>query len=49
MMLYVAGEMVDAVARWQPLSPFHQALAGGTLNAAGNGSIDPVWQDHRSR
>jgi hypothetical protein len=25
MMLYVAGEMVDAVARRQPLSPFHQA------------------------
>jgi ABC-2 type transport system permease protein len=32
-LLYVAGELVDAVAPWQPLSPFHQALTGGPLGA----------------
>jgi ABC-2 type transport system permease protein len=32
-MLYVAGELVDAVQPWQPLSPFHQALAGGPLGS----------------
>jgi ABC-2 type transport system permease protein len=31
--LYVAGELVDAVQPWQPLSPFHQALAGGPLGS----------------
>jgi ABC-2 type transport system permease protein len=30
-LLYAAGALVDAVAPWQPLSPFHQALAGGPL------------------
>jgi ABC-2 type transport system permease protein len=32
-LLYVAGELVDAVGRWQLLSPFHQALDGGPLGA----------------
>jgi ABC-2 type transport system permease protein len=31
--LYVAGELVDAVQPWQPLSPFQQALAGGPLGS----------------
>lgn len=31
--LYVAGELVDAVKPWQPLSPFQQALADGPLGA----------------
>jgi ABC-2 type transport system permease protein len=31
--LYVAGELVDAVGPWQGLSPFHQALDGGPLGA----------------
>jgi len=31
--LYVAGQLVDAVQAWQPLSPFHQALTGGPLGA----------------
>lgn len=30
-LLYAAGALVDAVASWQPLSPFHQALASGPL------------------
>jgi ABC-2 type transport system permease protein len=32
-LLYVAGELVDAVQPWQPLSPFHQALTGGPLGS----------------
>lgn len=32
-LLYVAGELVEAVQPWQPISPFHQALAGGPLGA----------------
>jgi ABC-2 type transport system permease protein len=31
--LYVAGELVDSIAPWEPLSPFHQALVGGPLGA----------------
>ncbi|HEX7745568.1 MAG TPA: ABC transporter permease subunit [Micromonosporaceae bacterium] len=31
--LYVAGQLVDAVKPWQPLSPFQQALDGGPLGA----------------
>lgn len=31
--LYVAGELVTELEAWQPLSPFHQALAGGPLGA----------------
>ena len=31
--LYVAGELVDSLQRWQPFSPFHQALTGGPLGA----------------
>jgi ABC-2 type transport system permease protein len=31
--LYIAGELVTAIEPWQPLSPFHQALAGGPLGA----------------
>jgi ABC-2 type transport system permease protein len=31
--LYVAGQLVDAVRAWQALSPFHQALDGGPLGA----------------
>jgi ABC-2 type transport system permease protein len=31
--LYVAGELVDSIEPWQPLSPFDQALAGGPLGA----------------
>lgn len=31
--LYVAGELDQAVEPWQPLSPFHQALTGGPLGA----------------
>jgi ABC-2 type transport system permease protein len=32
-LLHVAGELVDAVAPWQPLSPFTQALSGGPIGA----------------
>lgn len=32
-LLYVAGQLVDAVEPWQPLSPFHQAIEGGPLGA----------------
>lgn len=32
-LLYVFGQLVDAVQPWQPLSPFHQALDGGPLGA----------------
>lgn len=32
-LLYVAGRLVEAVEPWLPLSPFHQALAGGPLGA----------------
>jgi ABC-2 type transport system permease protein len=31
--LYVAGQLVDSISPWQPLSPFHQALEGGPLGA----------------
>jgi ABC-2 type transport system permease protein len=31
--LFVAGELIDAVQPWQPLSPFYQALDGGPLGA----------------
>ncbi|HEX6871516.1 MAG TPA: ABC transporter permease subunit [Micromonosporaceae bacterium] len=31
--LYVAGQLVEAVRPWQPLSPFDQALHGGPLGA----------------
>ncbi|GIJ48076.1 ABC transporter permease [Virgisporangium aliadipatigenens] len=31
--LFVAGQLVDAVKGWQPLSPFHQALEGGPIGA----------------
>jgi ABC-2 type transport system permease protein len=31
--LYVAGQLVDQIAPWQRLSPFHQALSGGPLGA----------------
>jgi ABC-2 type transport system permease protein len=31
--LYVAGQLVEAIKPWEPLSPFHQALAGGPLGA----------------
>lgn len=31
--LYVAGQLVDSVKPWQPLSPFHQALDGGPIGA----------------
>lgn len=31
--LYVAGQLVDAVRPWQPLSPFHQALRDGPIGA----------------
>jgi ABC-2 type transport system permease protein len=31
--LYLAGELVESVQPWQPLSPFHQALDGGPLGA----------------
>ncbi|GIH95776.1 ABC transporter permease subunit [Planobispora siamensis] len=31
--LYVAGEFVDALEPWRPISPFHQALEGGPLGA----------------
>jgi len=31
--LYVAGELTDAVRPWQSLSPFHQAVSGGPLGA----------------
>jgi ABC-2 type transport system permease protein len=30
-LLYAAGALVDAIEPWQPLSPFHQALASGPL------------------
>ena len=29
--LYALGQMVDAIEPWQPLSPFHQAVAEGPL------------------
>jgi len=32
-LLYVAGQLVDGVRSWQPLSPFQQALAGGPLGS----------------
>lgn len=32
-LLYAAGQMLDSVRSWQPLSPFHQALTGGPLGA----------------
>jgi ABC-type Fe3+/spermidine/putrescine transport system ATPase subunit len=32
-LLYVAGELVEAVRPWQPLSPFDQALSDGPLGA----------------
>lgn len=32
-LLYVAGQLVEAVQPWQQLSPFHQALDGGPLGA----------------
>ena len=32
--LYALGQIVDAVKPWQPLSPFHQAVADGTARAA---------------
>jgi ABC-2 type transport system permease protein len=31
--LYVAGQLVESVKPWQPLSPFQQALEGGPLGA----------------
>jgi ABC-2 type transport system permease protein len=31
--LYALGQIVDAVEPWQPLSPFHQAVAEGPLGA----------------
>jgi ABC-2 type transport system permease protein len=31
--LYAAGELVEALKPWQPISPFHQALSGGPLGA----------------
>jgi ABC-2 type transport system permease protein len=31
--LYIAGELVDSLQRWQPFSPFHQALTDGPLGA----------------
>jgi ABC-2 type transport system permease protein len=39
--LYVAGMLVEGVADWMPLSPFHQALAGGPL--AGGLPGDFAW------
>lgn len=32
-LLFVAGELVDAVRPWQPLSPFNQAMSGGPVGA----------------
>jgi ABC-2 type transport system permease protein len=32
-LLYLLGEMVDAVRPWRPISPFQQALDGGPLGA----------------
>jgi ABC-2 type transport system permease protein len=32
--LYIAGEFVDAIQPWQPVSPFYQALHGGPLGGA---------------
>jgi ABC-2 type transport system permease protein len=32
-LLYVAGELVEAIEPWQPLSPFDQALSGGPIGA----------------
>jgi ABC-2 type transport system permease protein len=31
--LYVAGELVDEIRPWQPLSPFDQALSGGPVGS----------------
>jgi ABC-2 type transport system permease protein len=31
--LYALGQLVDSVAPWQPLSPFHQAVSDGPLGA----------------
>jgi ABC-2 type transport system permease protein len=31
--LYVAGELIDAIEPWQPMSSFYQALDGGPLGA----------------
>jgi len=31
--LYLVGQLVDAVEPWTPLSPFHQAIEGGPLGA----------------
>lgn len=31
--LYIAGQLVEAIEPWQVLSPFHQALEGGPLGA----------------
>jgi ABC-2 type transport system permease protein len=32
-LLYVAGELVESVQPWQPLSPFDQALSAGLVDA----------------
>jgi ABC-type multidrug transport system ATPase subunit/ABC-type transport system involved in multi-copper enzyme maturation permease subunit len=29
--LYIAGQLVDSVRPWQPVSPFHQAIHGGPI------------------
>jgi ABC-2 type transport system permease protein len=29
--LYIAGQLVDSMSRWQPVSPFHQAIHGGPI------------------
>lgn len=38
-LLYGFGQLVDAVRPWQPLSPFHQALADGPLG----GGVAPAF------
>jgi ABC-2 type transport system permease protein len=37
-LLYVAGRLVEAVEPWRPLSPFDQALGGGSIGAG----LDPA-------
>ncbi|WP_020524753.1 ABC transporter permease [Catelliglobosispora koreensis] len=39
--LYAAGQIVDSVQPWQPLSPFHQALREGPLG--GGLSLSFLW------
>jgi ABC-2 type transport system permease protein len=38
--LYIAGQLVDSMSGWQPVSPFHQAIHGGPI---GGGLVASYW------